>query len=194
MINFNFNGIKSTLSSFNLFNISFNKKEEIQNQVNVEFPPLETKKEIKDYKTLLHGSNINVIEKMNNDLTVYLFIQKDKDSSAWNLVVPVILERVTGKITQFGQGYFALEGSGGGLGNTDMLLYFLRRHKDKGFAVSIRPMIVNNELLNGFEYVDSGVKLTDLLDNPIELMNYQKGPFKWIYNQYAELIEKYDVQ
>lgn len=197
MISLNYSGIKNTLASFNILNITFNKKEKLHDSIKpdltIEEIPAQVRKILKDNKTLLQGSDIQVIEKMNDDLIVYLFIQKDKDSSAWNLVVPVILERITGKITQFGQGYFSLEGSGGGLSNTDSFLYFLERHKNKGYTVSIRPLIIENDLLNGFEYVDSGVKLMDLLDDPIELIHYQKGPFKWIYKQYVELIEKHNL-
>ncbi|MGY0425694.1 MAG: hypothetical protein ACWIPI_02545, partial [Polaribacter sp.] len=119
MINLNYNGIKNTLSPFNLFNIFIN----INRGVNKKCPeliienesatPIEEKPIFKDYKTTLGGWNIDLIDKINENVIVYFFIQKTKDSSAWNLVAPVILEKSTGKINQYGLGYFALEGSGG---------------------------------------------------------------------------------
>lgn len=195
ILNLNFNGIKNTLNSFNVFNISFNKQQEISNiPENIKEKPisLEDKKPT-DYKTTLGGWNLDIIDKINDDLIVYLFIEKEKSSSAWNLVAPIILEKSTGKINQYGLGYFALQGMGGGLGNTSSMLFHFKNHKKKGFKVSILPKIVDSELLANYEYVDSGVKLSDLIENSFDLINYRKEPFDWIYKKYIELLHKYDL-
>src|SRR5690606_7222639 len=129
-----------------------------------------------------------------DDLIVYLFIQKERKFSTWNLVAPIILEKSTGKINQYGLGYFALQGTGGGLSNTSSILFLLKNHKNKGFKVSILPKIVDSELLGNYEYVDSGVKLSDLIENSFDLISYRKEPFDWIYKRYIELLQKYDLE
>ncbi|GAB1856142.1 hypothetical protein MHTCC0001_09770 [Flavobacteriaceae bacterium MHTCC 0001] len=196
IFNLSFNGIKNTLNSFSVFNISFNKKEEISKiSENVEERPVSLKEKApSDYKTTLGGWNLNIIDKIEDDLIVYLFIQKETKSSAWNLVAPIVLEKSTGKINQYGLGYFALQGMGGGLSNTSSLFFRLKNHKSKGFKVSILPKIVNSELLSKYEYVDGGVKLSDLIENSLDLINYRKEPFDWIYKQYIELLEKYNLE
>ncbi|NAS30584.1 hypothetical protein GTQ40_06350 [Flavobacteriaceae bacterium R38] len=196
ILNLNFNGIKDTLNSFNVFNISFNKQQEtskISEKIK-EKPILLKEKVPTDYKTTLGGWNLDVIDKIEDDLIVYLFIQKEIKSSAWNLVAPIVLEKSTGKINQYGLGYFALQGMGGGLSNTSSMLFRLKNHKNKGFKVSILPKIVNSELLSNYEYVDGGVKLSDLIENSLDLINYRKKPFDWIYKQYIELLQEHDLE
>lgn len=191
MVSLNYNGIKNTLASFNLFNISINRnvnnkkfdKEDEHKHFEIKEPS-----GFKDHKTTLCGRDIDLIKKINDHIIVYLFIQKEKDSSAWNLVAPVIMEKSTGKISQYGLGYFALEGRGGGLKNTDMIMYYLKKHSEKGFKVSILPKVVDNKLLSDFEYIDSGIKLIDLIENSIDLINYRKDSFEWIYKQYMDLV------
>ncbi|MCL6220418.1 hypothetical protein [Zunongwangia pacifica] len=196
MINLNYNGIKNTLSS--VFNIPIdrglnkeNSELEMENESIIE---IEDKPIFKDYKTTLGGWNIDLIDKINDNVIVYFFIQKTKDSSAWNLVAPVILEKSTGKINQYGLGYFALEGSGGGLSNMSSIMFYLKKHREKGYEVSLLPKIVENKLLSDYEFVDSGIKLTDLTENSIDLINYRKESFKWIYKQYNELLSKYELE
>ena len=164
MINFNYNGIKNILASFSLLNVS---------------------REYKDYKTTLGGWETDLIEKINDDLIAYLFIQKERESSAWNLVAPVLLEITTGRIIQYGLGYFALQGCGGGLNNTSSILYYLNKHQEKGYKIYIAPKVVNTKLLRSFEFIDSGTTLGNLLDNSIDLINYRKGRCEWIYKQYS---------
>ena len=186
--------IKNTLFSVSLFNISFNKKKE-STQIKEEalVPILEEKVPFKDLKTLYGICGLELIDKMCNDLTAYLFIQKNKDHSSWNLVVPVIIDRITNEALQFGQGYFALEGSGGGLNYTDSIFRKLKEHKANGFNVSICPIIVDNKLLDDFEYIDSNLKWNDLLKDGINLANYRKREFVWIYKQYSEIKAKYQL-
>ncbi|MCC9074377.1 hypothetical protein LNQ49_22545 [Flavobacterium sp. F-65] len=62
------------------------------------------------------------------------------------------------------------------------------------FNVFIASKIVDNALLTGFEYADSGIKLSDLLEESIDLHNYRKDSFVWIYKQYQELIIKYKLE
>lgn len=196
MIKFDFSGIKNTLMSNALlsFNFNFNKAKNndaitVNNDVDIK----EVKKYV-DYKTTLYGNEVDIVGKINDDIIVYLLIEKEKDSSAWNLVVPIIVEKSTNRITQFGSGWFALEGSGGGLGNTSSLIYYLRKHIEKGYKVSILPKVVDNKLLFDYEYCDSNIKLSDLLENSIDLINYQKDSFKWIYKQYQELLQKHKIE
>ena len=198
MISLSLNGVKNTIASFNVFNFSFNRdlqktlvsdeNQEMENDKQFE------KKKLIDYKTTLTGSSIDLIENFNDNLIIYLFIEKHKDGSAWNLVAPIILEQSTERITQFGLGYFALEGCGGGLANTDSIFYYIKKHIQKGFKVSIQPKVVDNEILKDFEYVDSGIKLNDLIDNSLNLINYQKEEFEWIYKKYQGLIQKYNLE
>ncbi len=196
IIDFSYNGIKNTFASFSLFNISINGKKDkllLQETIKPELQEINKAPTFNDFKTTLGGCNIDLIEKINDNLIVYLFIEKDKEHSSWNLIAPIILEKSTGKINQYGLGYFALEGSGGGLANTSSMMFHLKKHKEKGFNVSILPKIVDNSYLTNFEYFDSGIRLKDLVDNSIDLINYRKGSFEWIYKQYQELIVKYEL-
>ncbi|UOQ67973.1 hypothetical protein [Hymenobacter volaticus] len=200
MIDFSYNGIKNTFGSFSLFNISiYAKKEQIQIQDEIKPDPLKVdiKPVFTDFKTTLGGSDVTLIEGIKDNIDVYLFIERYKDHSSWNLVVPVISEQSTGRVIyQYGLGYFALEGSGGGLSKTDSMMFYLKKHKEKGFNVSIFPMVIDNEYLNNFEYVDSGTKLNDLTHNcnATELIHYRKDSFEWIYKKYKELIKKYELE
>lgn len=196
MIKFDFGGIKNSLMSNTLLSLSFNfNRARKANAVVVnDDVVVEKVKKYIGYKTTLYGDEIDVVGKISDDIIVYLFIEKEKDISAWNLVVPVIIEKSTNRITQFGSGWFALEGCGGGLGNTSSLIYNLRKHIEKGYKVSILPKVVENKLLYDYEYCDSNIKLSDLLENSIDLINYQKDVFKWIYQQYQELLQKHNIE
>ncbi|MGB3468645.1 MAG: hypothetical protein WBA74_25395 [Cyclobacteriaceae bacterium] len=201
MINFSFNGIKNSMFSFTFFNFSITsgneKKPEVQRVENIAEEPCRlsenepSPKEFTDYKTTLCRWDIKLIDEVEDDVTLYLFIQKRTEKiSSWNLITPVVLENTTGKISQFDSGCFALQGSGGGLSNTRLLMYYLQLHREKGFKVYVVPKVVDNQLLDSFEYTDSGTTLSDILHNSTDLINYQKNQFKWIYKQYLYLIEK----
>ncbi len=195
MINFN-HGIKNIIGSFTLFNFDFGKKE--KNKLD-EFPQEKIFKESvekyepTDYKTTLGGTKISLIDKINEDLCAYLLIEKNKEHSAWNMVILVIIGKDTGLMYQYSNGCFALEGSGGGLSNTRSILRYLKLHKNKGFDVSIIPKVVDNDLLKKFEYVDGGVYLSTILKNSIDLILYRKNEFEWIYFQYQELIKELNL-
>lgn len=197
MININLNlgtGMDTTLFPFNLINVFINTnkniiKEELENSntpININ-PP---KPQLRDSKTTLSGWDIEKLNEINSDINAYLFIEKEKDRSAWNLIGPVIHEKSTHKIYQYGLGYFALEGYGGGLHNTKDMIHLLKKLSQKGIRINIIPKVIANELIHGFEYVDSGVTLNDLIEKSIDLMNYKKGSFKWIYNKYNEIINE----
>ncbi|MDU1905564.1 MAG: hypothetical protein E6772_12345 [Dysgonomonas sp.] len=195
MIKFDFTGIKNTFMSNTLlsFNLNFFAKNKEIEQIEEDVTNVDDRKEFKDIKTLLGGSHSRLIEKINDDIITYLFIEKDKKGSEWNSVVPVIIEKSTNKTTQFGIGYFALEGSGSGLSHMDSLIYYLKKHIDRGYQVYILPKIVDNELLNYYQYFDSNIRLSTLIENSIDLINYQKDSFKWIYRQYQELLRKHMI-
>ncbi|MEA9414296.1 hypothetical protein [Flavobacterium sp. PL02] len=195
MINLNLNGISNTLNENNFLNVSVNlnrkkEKETIEQAI----PTVTEIPTFKDRKTTLGSSKIELIDKIKDDIIVYLFIQKNKEHSAWNLIAPVIVERGSGKTYQYHYNYFALEGTGGGLSNTSSILYYLKKHAEKGFQVLIAPKITDNLLMNAFEYADSGIKLSDLLEDSIDLHNYRKDSFEWIYKQYQELITKHRLE
>lgn len=194
MINIDFNGFKEVFFSPSLINISFNINKKSKEEIIHKSEDIIVKKEYCDYKTTLGGWGLNEIKKFNEDITVYLFIQKFKTSSAWNLVAPFVQGDRTNKNIQYGLGYFALEGLGGGIGNTDMLMFHLHNHKKKNYKVNIIPLVIENELLSDFEFVDSGVTLSNLLENSIPLINYRKDSFDWIYNQYNKLIDEYELE
>lgn len=196
MINLNYNGIKNTIASFNLLNINIEKKVETKKTRRIENKIPEniiTYNKPKDYKTTLGGTKINLIEKMIGDLNVYLFIEKRKEHSSWNMVVPVIVEKNTNKIYQYMNGYFALEGSGGGLSNTISIIKYLKLHTEKGYNVSIIPKVTENELLNNFKFIDSEVNLEFLIKKSTDLILYRKNEFEWIYSQYEELINEFEL-
>lgn len=190
-----FNGIKNTIASFNLINIHLNNSSE--NRTVIENSPSDGNKnqeitEVKeyvDYKSSLGGWSFHLISKMDGELMVYLFIQKHKNlsMSAWNLVCPIIIEKNTQKEYYFGLGCFALEGIGGGIGKTETLLKHLEKHRNKGNKVYILPKVIDNELLDSYGYLDSGLKLTDLIDNSVDLVNYQSKEFEHIYSNFLEL-------
>lgn len=202
MIKLEFSEIKNTLMSYNLFNFnfSFNKPKEASNPIIDDVTAVDScnaiveAKKYTDYKTILYASDVGVIEKINDDIIAYLFIEKEKDhSNNWNLVTPIIVEVSTSRVIQFGCSGFALQGCGSGLSSTGSLIYKLKNHIEKGYKVSILPKVINNKLLHDYGYYDSNIKLTDLLDNSIDLINYKKGSFKWIYKQYQELLQKYMI-
>jgi hypothetical protein len=197
LINLSYNGVKNTFGSFSLFTISINvktNKEISEPKIENEHNLIVEKPVFKDHKTTLGKRHIDLIDKINDNVIVYLFIQKRKSSSDWNLVAPIIWEKSTGKISQFGFVDFALEGCGGGLNNTSLILKNLKNLRKKGFKVSVLPKVIDNELLNNFEFVDSGTKLIDLVENSTDLINYRNDAFEWIFKQYSELILKYGLE
>ena len=194
MINLNYNGIKNTIASFSLLNINIGKKVENRKVVENKIPEkIITHHKPKDYKTTLDGTKINLIEKMIGDLSVYLFIEKEKEHSFWNMVVPVIVEKNTKKMYQYKNGCFALEGSGGGLRNTRSIIRYLKLHTEKGYNVSITPRVTENELLHDFSFIDSQINLDILIEKSTDLILYRKNEFKWIYSQYEELINEFKL-
>jgi len=179
-----------------MFNISLNfdkSKNNIQleNNLNLEPEIEEFVKMERDYKTTLSGSSLELIQSFNEDVIIYLFIQKETESGAWNLVAPIVKGVKTNKIFQFGLGYFALQGSGGGLNNTDSLFYYSKKLKEKGYNIDIIPKVISNELISDFEYWDTELTLNDLDEKSLHLYNYSKGKFNSIICEYNRLNDKY---
>lgn len=189
------NAVKNSMLSFTFFNLSnnFNKKEKSK-ILNLESTETIEAINFTESKTTLSTNQFHLIDNINDNVIVYLFIQKDKKSSAWNLIAPIVEEKRTGKIFQFGLGYFALQGSGGGISNIWSLFSHLRNLKERGFKVDILPKIADTSLINDFEYLDSGIKLQDLLNDSIDLINYRKEKFSEIYKEYIRLIEKHNLE
>ncbi|RKR08896.1 hypothetical protein C8C83_0491 [Flavobacterium sp. 90] len=189
------NAVKNSILSFTFFNLSnnFNKKE--KNKIlNLESTETIDRINFTESKTTLSTNQFHLIDNINDNVIVYLFIQKDKKSSAWNLIAPIVEEKRTGKIFQFALGYFALQGSGGGISNICSLFSHLRNLKERGFKVDILPKIADTSLINDFEYIDSGIKLQDLLNDSIDLINYRKEKFSEIYKEHIRLIEKHNLE
>jgi hypothetical protein len=189
------NAVKNSILSFTFFNLSnnFNKKEKSK-ILNLESTETIDRINFTESKTTLSTNQFHLIDNINDNVIVYLFIQKDKKSSAWNLIAPIVEEKRTGKIFQFALGYFALQGSGGGISNICSLFSHLRNLKERGFKVDILPKIADTSLINDFEYIDSGIKLQDLLNDSIDLINYRKEKFSEIYKEYIRLIEKHNLE
>jgi len=189
------NAVKNSILSFTFFNLSnnFNKKEKSK-ILNLESTETIDRINFTESKTTLSTNQFHLIDNINDNVIVYLFIQKDKKSSAWNLIAPIVEEKRTGKIFQFALGYFALQGSGGGISNLCSLFSHLRNLKERGFKVDILPKIADTSLINDFEYIDSGIKLQDLLNDSIDLINYRKEKFSEIYKEYIRLIEKHNLE
>ena len=108
------------------------------------------------------------------------------------MVVPVVIKDKTGKTYQYKKGSFALQGCGGGLNNMSLLMKYLSQHKSQGYKVSVIPLVVENELLNGFQFFDSQITLTTLLDDNIDLILYRKNQFEWIYHNYKQLENEFE--
>lgn len=189
------NAVKNSILSFTFFNLSnnFNKKEKSK-ILNLESTETIDRINFTESKTTLSTNQFHLIDNINDNVIVYLFIQKDKKSSAWNLIAPIVEEKRTGKIFQFALGYFALQGSGGGISNICSLFSHLRNLKERGFKVDILPKIADTSLINDFEYIDSGIKLQDLLNDSIDLINFRKEKFSEIYKEYIRLIEKHNLE
>lgn len=197
MFSFNFSQLKNTLNSFNIFNISFslNKVLKVDETNNDKF--VDNKEEIiqlpiyKDYKTTLDGGYINLIQNLDKDILIYLFIEKERINGAWNLVAPIVISQDTNEVLlQYGLHYFALQGCGGGHNNTKSLLYHAKKLQDKGYKVQIYPKVVKSKLISDFEYWDSEVNLNNLKNNSIHLFNYRKDIFESIYSTYIRLMNK----
>lgn len=199
MFKFSFNNFSNTISAFNLFNFSINLNKK---NAKVQLHPEESvQKEItnneinkwRDYKTALHGGEISYIGDLKENITIYLFIQKTPTSGAWNLVVPVVKGDESQRFLEFALGSFALQGCGGGLNNTDTLFYYLEKHINKGYNVTILPKVIESTYLDDFQYLDSNVKIETLLENSIDLINYRKGKLDWIFKEYIRLSNKYSL-
>ena len=130
---------------------------------------------------------------LKENITIYLFIQKTPTSGAWNLVVPVVKGDESKRFLEFALGSFALQGCGGGLNNTDTLFYYLEKHINKGYNVTILPKVIESTYLDDFQYLDSNVKIETLLENSIDLINYRKGKLDWIFKEYIRLSNKYSL-
>lgn len=92
---------------------------------------------------------------------------------------------------QFGLGYFALQGSGSGMNNTDSLFYHAKKLKEKGYNVSIIPKVIDNKLIHDFEYFDNELTINDLDLKSIHLFNYSKGKHSSIKDEFNRLNQKY---
>lgn len=125
-----------------------------------------------------------------NHLSLY---SKTPTSGAWNLVVPVVKGDESKRFLEFALGSFALQGCGGGLNNTDTLFYYLEKHINKGYNVTILPKVIESTYLDDFQYLDSNVKIETLLENSIDLINYRKGKLDWIFKEYIRLSNKYSL-
>lgn len=197
MFSFNFSQLKNTLNSFNIFNISFSLNKVLKVDETNNDKLVDNIEEIiqlpiyKDYKTTLDGGYINLIQNLNKDILIYLFIEKERKHGAWNLVAPIVISQDTNEVLlQYGLHYFALQGCGGGLNNTKSILYHAKKLQDKGYKVQIYPKVVKSKLISDFEYWDSEVNLNDLKNNSIHLFNYRKDIFESIYSTYIRLMNK----
>lgn len=198
MISFNFGGAKFTGITINLFNITFNKKKNNTDEHDPEKPlPLELKpikkQKYVEYKTTLGGSHISKIGQLEGNIIVYLFIEKTKEVSFWNLVAPVILDERTNEAYDFELGCFALQGCGGGLSNMDSMFYHVAKLQSKGYKVSVIPKIIDNELLEAYSYIDSNVKLEDLIRESNKLIECRKNEFISIQEKFEELATKHKI-
>lgn len=192
MININIGGHKVSFSflSINL-NIIINcfSKNDKEEKTNTDQPENQGSIKTKTFKTLFSRPDIPRIKELKDDLIAYFLIQKCKEHSSWNLVMPVIVEKSSGVKYQFNNAYFSLEGLGGGLRNTSDIIFYLKRHREKGFNVVMSALIVSNEKLHDFDYIESEVSLKQLVENSTELHHYQENEFKYINKKYEELIK-----
>ncbi|MDM8173663.1 hypothetical protein QT327_04685 [Olivibacter sp. 47] len=185
--------------SFNIINVTYQPSSKQvratsvhENDERLEVPEI---KGSQDFKTLLSGSQIELVRKLKSDLDVYLLISKEQSlGSEWHLVMPIIRQRSSGKIYEFSDATFALQGSGGGLGNMKSLLYNLSSVEQKGFNITISPKLIGNDILEKFLYVDNELTLDFVLKNSVDLLTYRKGIFERIYSQYEELINFYNLE
>jgi hypothetical protein len=193
---FNFN-ISQIANSFSIFSFNYSVKKEIESQKKEQIQKKEDNESVshkRDYKTTMSGSKIELIGKLNEDIVIYLFIQKEKENGiSWNLVVPIVKCLTSNTILQYGLGFFALQGSGGGLNSTNSIFISAKKLKEKGYNVIFSPRVIkNNQLLKEFEYCDNNLTLDDLDKNSIPLCNYLiNDTFESIYKKYNEFIERY---
>jgi hypothetical protein len=187
-------GIDASLVNVNLVNATISKKDnEKYSSPSISNDDGDTKKpKHVDYKTTLGSWGINEIDKITDDVNTYFFIQKNKESSSWNLVAPIVFEKSTKRIIQYGLGYFALEGFGGGLNNTKQLISKLMSIRSKGIKVNFIPRVIDNELIRAFQYVDSNVTLDNLIDRSTDLLSYDKREFIYIRKTYDEIMKDYN--
>ena len=71
--------ISQITNSFSIFSFNYSTKKEIVSQKIEQIQKEEDKKSIsdkRDYKTTMSGSKIELIEKLEEDIVIYLFIQK----------------------------------------------------------------------------------------------------------------------
>lgn len=193
---FNFN-ISQIANSFSIFSFNYSLKKEIESQKKEQIQKKEDNESVsdkRDYKTTMSGSKIELIGKLNEDIVIYLFIQKEKENGiSWNLVAPIVKCLTSNTILQYGLGFFALQGSGGGINSTNSIFISAKRLKEKGYNVIFSPRVIkNNQLLKEFEYCDNNLTLDDLDKNSIPLCNYLiNDTFISIYKKYNEFIERY---
>lgn len=193
---FNFN-ISQIANSFSIFSFNYSVKKEIESQKKEQIQKKEDNESVsdkRDYKTTMSGSKIELIGRLNEDIVIYLFIQKEKENGiSWNLVVPIVKCLTSNTILQYGLGFFALQGSEGGLNSTNSIFISAKKLKEKGYNVIFSPRVIkNNQLLKEFEYCDNNLTLDDLDKNSIPLCNYLiNDTFISIYKKYNEFIERY---
>ena len=193
---FNFN-ISQIANSFSIFSFNYSVKKEIESQKKEQIQKKEDNESVsdkRDYKTTMSGSKIELIGRLNEDIVIYLFIQKEKENGiSWNLVVPIVKCLTSNTILQYGLGFFALQGSGGGLNSTNSIFISAKKLKEKGYNVIFSPRVIKkNQLLKEFEYCDNNLTLDDLDKNSIPLCNYLiNDTFISIYKKYNEFIERY---
>ena len=135
---FNFN-ISQIANSFSIFSFNYSVKKEIESPKKEQIQKKEDNESVsdkRDYKTTMSGSKIELIGKLNEDIVIYLFIQKEKENGiSWNLVVPIVKCLTSNTILQYGLGFFALQGSGGGLNSTNSIFISAKKLKEKGYNV-----------------------------------------------------------
>jgi len=183
----------TSLVSNTLFKLSPDRNKVLLNESEQSIPSKiieEKEKKPIDYKTLLGGGKVSLIDQIEEDIDVYFFIEKEKRFSAWNMVVPIIITRDKKTTYQYKRGHFALQGSGTGLSKMDSIILYLKRHENKGYKIDIKVRVVDANMLSSFEYHDSRVEIEDLIESSYDLCYYQKNEFKWVYKQYVELLEK----
>ncbi|MFV0581176.1 MAG: hypothetical protein ACK5N4_03945 [Parabacteroides gordonii] len=198
---FQFSVASNAILSINLSLFTFNKSEQKQSIIEVEedgFQKEDQKKETlpskNDYKTLLYGSHADRIEEFNENVNAYFFICRDRISGiAWHWVAPIIQGVTSQKTLQYALGGFALEGCGGGLNATKSIIFHLKQLEKRGYLVNYVPRLINNELLHSFQFVDTTIKLQDLITESVDLILYREDKFKYIFKQYEEILSSYKL-
>ena len=75
--------ISQITNSFSIFSFNYSLKKEIESQKKEQIQKKEDNESVsdkRDYKTTMSGSKIELIGKLNEDIVIYLFIQKEKEN------------------------------------------------------------------------------------------------------------------